>query len=219
MNPDKDIFDLIKEAVINLDEEQLINSVNSAVDKNFNPQSIIEKGLAQGLQIVGENFEKRELFLPEMLISSNIVNKALDILNPLLLNKSDFSFQGKVLIGTARGDIHDIGKNIVVALLKAARFEVYDLGVNVIPEEFVKNAIDFKPDIIGISALISPAASGVNETIALIKDHKINSKIIIGGAAITQETADSFGADAYGSDAWAGIEKMRKLMKEVQNET
>jgi len=213
MIDEKKILGSIKQALLDLDEQMVLKEINDALDNSVPANDIIGESVAPGLQTIGLKFEKREIYLPELIISGVIVNKAFDLLKPYLLKSENSGEAGKILIGTVSGDVHDIGKNIVSTLLSAAGFDVLDLGIDVPNEEFIRNAIDFKADIVAISALISASVSSAHETILALKDKNIKAKIIVGGAAFTQETADGFGADAYGYDAWDGVEKVKNLLK------
>jgi len=211
--PEEKVFDRIMEEVIALNEEGVVQETEGALKQGFLPKDIISKGLVKGMEIIGNKFENRELFLPELVLSAKVMESVYNLLKPYLAEQ-DFKNSGKVLLGTAYGDVHDIGKNIFGAVLQGDGFQVYDLGVDVMPDEFLKKAKELQPDVIGISALISTAVSGINETIMILKDNEIPAKIAVGGAALTLESAKKIGADVYGKDAWEGLKIIRKLIKE-----
>jgi|TARA_B100000315_G_scaffold255455_1_gene298869 5-methyltetrahydrofolate--homocysteine methyltransferase len=210
--PDLKLFDRLKELVVTLDANELTKAVQDAFAGGILPQDIISKGLAKGMEEIGERFEEREIFLPELLRSAKAMQSALDVLRPHLTMPGDQS-AGKIVLGTVQGDVHDIGKNIVGAVLEGNRFEVYDLGEDVSPEEFAKKAQEVKADVIGMSALISLAVSKMSETFAILKEKDIPAKVILGGAAVTQEGAEKMGADAYGKDAWEALRQIRQMRK------
>lgn len=205
-------FSQLKELIIRLDIEGVKQATQDALAQGLSPQDIISQGLAKGMEVIGEKFERREVFLPELMISATATKSALSILEPHLIKAGDKG-AGKVVVGSAQGDIHDVGKNLLSAVLQGAGFQVFDLGVDVPPDEFAKKAKEVNADVIGISALISGAVSKMAETISLLKDNNIRVKTLVGGAAITQQTAETMGADAYGKDAWEGVRKVQLLMK------
>lgn len=211
--PDEQVFNQIKELVVKLDEKGVMKAAQDALAQGFSPKDIISKGLVQGMEVVGKGFERRELFLPELVLSAKVMESAYCILKPHL-TELDVEKAGKILLGTAYGDVHDIGKNILGAVLQGDGFEVYDLGVDIPPDEFLRKVQEIQPDVVGISALISTAVSGISETIMVLKENNITAKIAVGGAAMTQESAKKIGADVYGKDAWEGLKMIRQLVKE-----
>lgn len=208
--PGPQIFDRLKELVVALDADALKKAVQEALAGGALPQEIISQGLAKGMEEIGERFEERELFLPELLLSAKAVQSALELLRPRL-NLPGNRSAGKVVLGTVQGDVHDIGKNIVGAVLEGDGFEVYDLGEDVSPDEFAKKAQEVKADVVGMSALISLAVSKMSETIAVLKERDVPARVILGGAAVTQEVAEKMGADAYGKDAWEALRQIRRM--------
>jgi len=148
-------------------------------------------------------------------MAGDAIKECMDILKPLLEGTENFK-TGKVLIGTAEGDIHDIGKNIVVALLQGQGYEVRDIGVDVPPKRFIEEAKMFKPDIIGMSGLLTVTISKINETISDLKKAQIKSKIFIGGGIMSEETCKMVGADDWTKDGWDGVLKINKLIKQEE---
>lgn len=205
----------VSAALVELDEDRLLSGVKSALAGDVDPNEVLNRGLVAGLDEIGQQFEERVIFLPELLVAADIANKAFDLVLPHVQKKMRGQGQGKVVMGTVRGDVHDIGKNIVVSLLKATGFEVTDLGIDVDPEAFPTTATAIKADVVGLSALISSAASAMHEAIVLLRQECPGVKIIVGGAATTETAAASWGADAHARDAWAGVEKIRKLTRKV----
>ena len=203
------LFTSIQEQVLALDEQAVLETIEEALSRGVNPADIIAKGLSAGLEIVGEKFEKGDFFLPELMLSGNIMKNAIDKLRPHMVAGDRIS-SGKVLLGTVEGDIHYIGKNIFSAVVEGDGYEVYDLGVDVPPSVFLDKAREIEPDVIGMSALISMAVSKMAETIFLLRDHGVQSKVVVGGAALTKENAQTIGADEYAFDAWQGLRIVRK---------
>jgi len=206
-------YSAMKQAVIEGDEETTIQLVREALEQSVNPVDIVTSGLQAGLIIVGDKFSSGEFFIPEMLFAARAVTKSLDVLRPHL-SASDTITIGRVIIGTAAGDIHDIGKNLVSMFLESAGFEVIDLGTNVPADRFVTAVKEHNPDILGISALITTTMPGMQITIQALESagirHKV--KVVVGGAPVTQRFADLIGADEYATDAGAAMELCRRLV-------
>lgn len=209
---DAQVFDELKESIISLDGKRVSKATQDALDQGFLPQEIISRGLAKGLEEIGEGFEQRKYFLPELIGSAVAMKSAFAILRTRLAD-TGVKAAGKVVIGSVEGDIHDIGKNILGAMLEGAGFQVYDVGVDVPAEDFVKKAREVEPDVIGLSALLSIAISKMAETVMILKENDIKAKVIVGGAAVTQQGAEALGADAYGKDAWEGVRLIQELVK------
>lgn len=206
---------LLEDISLNLQKgraKPLLALVNQAVDEGLSADTILNDGLLQAMSIVGEKFKNNEVFVPEVLRSARALNQALDIIKPLLTS-SGTKPVGKAVIGTVKGDQHDIGKNLVGMMLVGAGFEVIDLGANVEAETFVDNVREHKPQILGLSALLTTTmeqqknvidaliASGLRDTV----------KVMVGGAPVTQEFADKIGADAYTPDAGSAAQTAKEL--------
>ena len=177
--------------------------VQEAIDAGENPNAILDEGMVAAMGSIGVKFQANEVFVPEMLIAAKTMKKGVEVLRPHLASGS-LGKQGKYIIGTVAGDLHDIGKNLVALMIESAGFEVIDLGVDVPAEKFVE-ALGEHPDckIVGASALLTTTMEAMKNTITAIHDggYKGKVKIMVGGAPITQEFADQIGADAYASDA------------------
>ncbi len=189
--------------------------VQQAVDEGYDPRVILNDGLLSGMSVVGGRFKREEIFVPDVLISARAMNVGLAILEPLLVEVGNESV-GKVVLGTVKGDLHDIGKNLVAMMFKGAGFEVVDLGVDVTAETFVEKAEEVGADVIGMSALLSTTMGNMKETIELLKEKGLREKyiVMIGGAPITQEFADEIGADYYTPDAASAAETAKKCVLE-----
>lgn len=210
---DQALFDRLRDLVVELKADETRAAAEEALERGVSPQDIISLGLSKGMEIVGERFERREYFLPELMFSARVMKSVLELLRPLLAQGADESAT-KIVLGTVQGDMHYIGKNIVGAVLEGDGYTVFDLGEDVPPEEFVKKAVEVDADVVGISALISVAVSKMAETIAVLKENNVSARIIVGGAAVTGGSAENLGADAYGADAWAALRQVRRLIKE-----
>jgi len=184
----------------------VLELTQTALDNNFSPKEIISDGLTAGMEIVGEKFNAKEYFVPDMLASAEAVSEAMDILKPLL-EKSDASNKGLFAIATVKGDIHDIGKNIVSILLKGAGYEVDDLGIDVPTEDIVEYVRTNKPGYLGLSALLTTTMLVMGDVIEALKEANLRDsvKVLVGGAAVSEEFAQKIGADAYCPDGFAAV--------------
>jgi len=188
-----------------------------AVEENMDPLIIINETLVPAIELVGEKFSKKEYFLPDLMRSASAMKNAIEIFEKEIKTKGiERKTMGKVIIGTVKGDIHEIGKSIVSSLLTAKGFEVVDLGVDVDSETFIKNVINEKADILGMSALLPitmPYQGKVIEDLKL-KNLRNKVKVMVGGSPVTQEHADRIGADGYADNAVSAVKLAEKLMQE-----
>jgi len=179
------------------------------------PEIIVEKGLVPGMAIVGEQFKKNEIFVPEMLVAARAMKEALKLLEPLLA-AAGIKPQYTVVVGTVQGDLHDIGKNLIAMMWKGAGFAVIDLGTNVSPARYLAAAQEHKAHIVGLSALLTTTMPAMKETVNILKAANLPyTKVMIGGAPITQAFADKIGADGYAADAGTAVDMAMKLVGEV----
>lgn len=187
--------------------------VVQALEKNIKPADILNKGLIAGMDIVGEKFKNNEFYIPEVLVAARAMKSGMEVLKPALA-KSGASPKGKFAIGTVKGDLHDIGKNLVAMMIEGAGFEVIDLGVDVSPEKFTNVAKEKAVDVIGLSALLTTTMLAMKTTIDAFKTAGLRNrvKIVIGGAPITQSYADEIGADGYAADAASAVDKVKELL-------
>lgn len=190
----------------------VLELTQSALDANLPPDSIITNGLTSGMQVVGQKFATKEYFIPDMLASAEAVGAAMDILKPHL-EASNVSTKGKFAIVTVKGDIHDIGKNIVAILLKGAGYEVIDLGIDIPTEKIVDYVKQEKPDFLGLSALLTTTMVVMKEVIDALNEAGVRDtvKVFIGGAAVSEEYAGEIGADAYCIDGFDAVKKLDAL--------
>jgi len=206
---------LIKEAaksIIDADKAKAKELAKSAIAAGMDPLEVIDEGFSVGIAKVGDLFGRGELFLPELILSAEAMKVATDILSASLPQGA--KKRGKVVMGTAQGDIHDIGKSMVVSFLQANGFEVYDVGRDVETQKFIDKAQEVDADIIGMSALLTTTMSGQKTLIEELKKAGLRDrfKVMVGGAPATQRWADRIGADAYGVDAADAAEKAMKLL-------
>ena len=206
----------IKDAVIKGKTKEIGSLVQTALDAGFDPQSIIDNYLIEAMKEVGARFEANKIFVPEMMISARTMQNGLAVIEPLI-SESDKQIEklGTVLIGTVLGDLHDIGKNLVVLMLESSGFNVIDIGVNVQVETFVEKAKALNADIVGISSLLTTGDANMKTTVTALKNSGLPEKVkvICGGAAVVEERAlDHWGADGYAQDAASAGRVIRNLM-------
>ncbi len=176
------------------------------------PQAVVEEGLVPGMAIVGEQFRRNEIFVPEMLIAARAMKEALKILEPLLV-AAGIKPKYTAVIGTAQGDLHDIGKNLVAMMWRGANFNVVDLGTNVSADRYVAAAREHQAHLVGISALLTTTMPAMKEAVVALKAAGLaDTKVVIGGAPVTQEFADEIGADGFAADAGSAVELARRLV-------
>ena len=187
--------------------------VKKALEEGLSAQEVLAKGLLAGMDKVGKDFKAGDLFIPEVLMCAKAMHAGLDILKPLLVG-SGTELQGKVVIGTVAGDLHDIGKNLVRMMLEGAGFEIIDLGVSVSPEKFIEAVKANRAQLIGMSALLTTTMPAMKLTIEGLKKAGIreNVKVLVGGAPVTASFAESIGADAYAPDAASAVDVARELI-------
>ncbi|MBN2223735.1 MAG: corrinoid protein [Deltaproteobacteria bacterium] len=208
-----EILDSITQAVIDMRFEDTGTLTRDALGAGVGAVEIINGALLPALDRVGILFREGDYFLPDVLMSVKAYHNSFEILEPLL-KEGDYKARGKIMIGTVFGDIHDIGKNILSALLLGNGFEVIDVGVDVKPEIFLTRAKQDMPDIIGMSALLTTTMPSMKDTIDVFVEAGLREKFkfIIGGAPLNQKFADEIGADGYGEDAQSGVELVKRLM-------
>ena len=203
----------ISEAIVQLKWDEIAALTNEVLEAGVPALEILNQGLVPGMSVVGTKFRNGEIFLPEVLLSARTMKTALEILTPIL-SQQDTPSIGRVAIGTVKGDIHDIGKNIVVSMLEGNGFKVMDIGVDIAPQRFVEVVRDNNLQILGLSALLTSTMPMMEETIKALEKAGLGQKVkvIVGGAPVTQAYADQIGADGYGTDAVAAVEKVRSLI-------
>ena len=208
-----EVYGKMSETLIAGDIEEIKKLTQQALDSGSAAGEILNKGLLPGMDIVGQRFKACEMFIPEVLRSAKTMHASMEILRPLL-SDSDAAGSGTVVIGTVEGDLHDIGKNLVAMMLEGAGFKIVDLGTDVKPQQFLDAAKEHKPKILGMSALLTTTMPKMGETVNALKEAGIRDqiKVMAGGAPVTQDFVDEIGADAYGSNATAAVEKAKSLV-------
>ncbi len=204
---------ILNEAIVSGDWDSAAELTRQAVESGADPRKIIDEELRPAMVVVGERFSSGQYFLPDMLMAARAMNNALDVLQPLLAGGESTRI-GKVVIGTVRGDVHDIGKNMVCMLLKGTGFDVVDVGTDVSEERFIEEVRKHNPDILGLSALLTTTMPLLGSTIKALNEAGLRSavKVVVGGAPVSQQFADLIGADGYGDDAGGAVSLCRRLV-------
>lgn len=175
-------------------------AVEQALGEGMEPGTILNEGLLSGMSVIGARFKKNEVYVPEVLIAARAMKAGMEILQPRLAS-AGVEPKGTAVIGTVKGDLHDIGKNLVCMMLEGGGFKVIDIGIDVDPAKFVEEAKANEADVIGISALLTTTMTNMKAVVDAVKESDINAKVIIGGAPVTQAYCDEIGADGYAADA------------------
>ena len=217
MEPERkeEILKKLAEAVVEFDEDMAKEFSQIAVDEGLNAFEAIMHGLAAGMETVGDLYDQQEYFVPELLMAADALYVGLDILKPHI-RKEDVKSMGQVVIGTVQGDVHDIGKNIIKLMFEVGGFEVHDLGRDVPLEKFVEEQLKTDAEIVAMSAMMTTTMTGMKKVIEMIKEKNPNVAIMLGGAPVTQDTADLFGADGYAESAGNAVQEAIKMISSLR---
>jgi len=207
-----DYADLAK-SVIEGQKDMVRDQVTRLIEAGKSPMEIVNEGLISGMNVVGVRFKEGDMYVPEVLMAAKCMASGLELVKPLI-SAADQKSKGKILIGTVKGDLHDIGKNLVGMLIESGGLEVINMGVDVSAEDFIDAIIEHEPDIVALSALLTTTMPSMQDVIDLLEEEELRDKVkvIIGGAPISQEYADTIGADGYASDAGSAVELCKKLL-------
>lgn len=208
-----EILDRIKTAVVDRKRDEIQGLVNQAVAEGIPAEAVVNEALIAAMDVVGRRFSSGEIFVPEMLVSALTMKMGLEIVKPLLVGSGETS-RGTILMGTVKGDLHDIGKNIVIMMLEGAGFKVVDLGVDATVEKVVNTVEELKPEIVGLSALLTTTMPEMQNVIQELQGRGLRDKVkvIVGGAPVDAKFAEKIGADGYGRDATEAVELARRLV-------
>jgi 5-methyltetrahydrofolate--homocysteine methyltransferase len=193
--------------------QKVASLAKQLLEAGVSPQKILREGLITGMSVVGEKMRDGEMYLPEVFQAAGAMQAALKLLTPHLL-KEGVPSRGRILMGTVKGDMHDIGKNLVGIMLQGAGYEIVDIGLSVTPEKFVEAIVEHRPAILGLSAMLTTTMLNMKTTVDAISTAGLRSKvkIVIGGAPVNQKFADEIGADGYARDAVLAVDKVRQLL-------
>lgn len=203
----------LAQAILEGKRNDAVELTQKLVDAGVSPKQILDEGLIAGMSVAGEKFKSGEYFVPEILVAARAMKASMEILRPLLV-ATDVQPIGTMVIGTVRGDLHDIGKNLVAMMVEGAGFRVVDLGVDVTADKFVEAAKQHNAQIVGLSALLTTTMTYIPEVIKAFDAEGLRPqvKVIVGGAPVTQEWADQIGADGYAPDAATAVDKCKELL-------
>ena len=210
-------YEELGDSVIAGDEDKVKEGVNTLLRMGDSPVKIISEGLIPSMSIVGQKMKAGEMFIPEVLASANALNKGMEILKPLIVGEELLKiYAGKVVIGTVEGDVHSIGKSIVSTVLESGGFVVLDIGVDVSADKFTEVVEKERPDILGLSSLMTMTAPRMGDVIEALKRSNLRDKVrvMVGGAPITQDFANSIGADGYAPDAVSTLDEAKQLLRQ-----
>ena len=213
MTAKDEILKGLAEAVVEGDPSKCVELANKALENNIDAYEAVINGCAHGMSIVSDKYEKREMFVPEILLSARAMQGAVDVLKPYI-KADEIEESGRVAIGVVLGDIHDIGKNLVKLLLETAGLTVFDLGKDVLPEDFQDKIKEERVELVALSALMTTSMMEMKEDVKLFKEEFPEVKIMVGGAPVTQEFCDSIGADGYADNASEAIRVAQRLLSE-----
>ena len=211
-----EILTQLKEGVVNLDEDGVKQTALEALESGIDAYDAIMNGLAAGMEKVGELYDKQEYFVPEMLVAADALYAGLEILRPHVAKDESGGRKGQVVIGTVQGDVHDIGKNLVKMMFEIGGFTVHDLGRDVPLEKFVEEQIKTDADIVALSAMMTTTMMGMKKVVQMIKEKNPNVSIMLGGAPLTKEIADLFGADGYAGSAGNALQEAIKMIGQLR---
>jgi 5-methyltetrahydrofolate--homocysteine methyltransferase len=208
-----DILEQISTAVIEGNLDDIVDLTEDALNEDLSAQEILDNGLMAGMDYVGAEFKAGNMFVPEVLRSAKAMQNSMNIIRPLLV-ESGVRMVGKVVVGTVKGDLHDIGKNLVGMMCEGAGFEVKDLGKDVEPDAFLEAVKEFEPDVVGMSALLTTTMRSMEHTIRALEEAGLRDKVkvMIGGAPVTQAFADQIGADGYASNAASAADLAKRFV-------
>lgn len=208
-----DVLGQIAESLMKGKANDVKEMVQKVLDDGVEPAKVLNEGLLAGMSVIGARFKKNEVYVPEVLIAARAMKAGMEILQPKLV-ASGVEPKGTAVVGTVKGDLHDIGKNLVCMMLEGAGFKVVDVGIDVDPEKFVQAAIEHKAQIVGVSALLTTTMTNMKAVVEAVKASEVakTSKVMIGGAPVTQSFADEIGADGYAADAASAADLALSLL-------
>ncbi|MDQ7781413.1 MAG: corrinoid protein [Desulfomonilaceae bacterium] len=214
----KEILDNLSEGVVEYEEDRVVEYATAALEEGLDPFDAIMNGLAAGMEIVGDLYDRQEYFVPEILMCADALYKGLDILKPHLKKDSNGAGKpkGQVVIGTVQGDVHDIGKNLIKMMFDVGGFTVHDLGRDVPLEKFAEEQLRTDSEIVALSAMMTTTMMGMKKVIAMIKEKNPDVAIMLGGAPVTKDVAKLFGADGYAESAGNAVQEAIKMIGQLR---
>ena len=215
----KEILQGLRQALIDYEEDKVAEWANTVLDEGVDPFTAMMDGLAEGMMEVGELYNKKEYFVPELLFCSDALYVGLDILKPAIkASGRESEAKGSIVLGVVEGDVHDIGKNLIKVMFEVAGWTVYDLGKDVPLEKFLEEQLKTDCDIVGLSALMTTSMVAMQEIVKKLKERNPNVRIMLGGAPITEGIVDKYGADGYAKSAGTAVDEAMRLIKMLKKE-
>ena len=207
------VLDEIKAATIACNMDNTVAGIDQALSEGMSPGDIIQNGLIEAMGVVGEKFKTNEIYVPEMLIAARAMKAGLAKLKPLMV-EGDVETLATVVLGTVKGDLHDIGKNLVGIMMEGAGMQVYDVGVDISPEKFVEAVKENKPQFVGMSALLTTTMPAMKETLEALEEAGVRGdvKVLVGGAPVTQKFAEDIGADGFAENAAEVVDRIKAML-------
>ncbi len=213
----EELLKTLSDGVVNMDEATVKEAAQRVLDEGLDAYDAIMNGLAAGMEIVGDLYDKHEYFVPELLIAADALYAGLDILKPhVKMEDTDQKPKGQVVIGTVEGDVHDIGKNLIKMMFEVAGFTVHDLGRDVPLEKFAEEQMRTDSEIVALSAMMTTTMMGMKKAVQMIKEKNPDVAIMLGGAPVTKKTADLFGADGYAESAGNAVQEAIKMISQLR---
>jgi len=213
----QELLKQLSDSVVNFEEDKVVEAAKKVVEEDLNAYDAIMNGLAAGMVIVGELYDKHEYFVPELLMCADALYAGLDILKPHIKPEDlGENAKGQVVIGTVQGDVHDIGKNIIKMMFEVAGFTVHDLGRDVPLEKFVEEQMRTDSDIVALSAMMTTTMMGMKKVVEMIKERNPNVAIMLGGAPVTKDVTELFGADGYAESAGNAVQEAIKMISRLR---
>jgi corrinoid protein of di/trimethylamine methyltransferase len=213
----EELLKTLSDGVVNFEEEKVGETAQKVLDEGLDAYDAIMNGLAAGMEIVGELYDKHEYFVPELLMCADALYAGLDILRPhIKMEDLDQQLKGQVVIGTVQGDVHDIGKNLIKMMFEVAGFTVHDLGRDVPLEKFAEEQMRTDSDIVALSAMMTTTMMGMKKVVQMIKEKNPNVAIMLGGAPVTKDVTDLFGADGYAESAGNAVQEAIKMISRLR---
>jgi corrinoid protein of di/trimethylamine methyltransferase len=213
----EELFKTLSDGVVNFEEDKIREAAQKVVDEGLNAYDAVMNGLAAGMEIVGDLYDKHEYFVPELLMAADALYAGLDILRPhIKMEDLDQKTKGQVVIGTVQGDVHDIGKNLIKMMFEVAGFTVHDLGRDVPLEKFAEEQVRTDSEIVALSAMMTTTMMGMKKVVQMIKEKNPDVQIMLGGAPLTGDVAKLFGADGYAESAGNAVQEAIKMISQLR---
>lgn len=213
----EELFKTLSDGVVNFEEDKVREAAQKVVDEGLDAYDAVMNGLAAGMEIVGDLYDKHEYFVPELLMAADALYAGLDILRPHIKTEDlDQKMKGQVVIGTVQGDVHDIGKNLIKMMFEVAGFTVHDLGRDVPLEKFAEEQVRTDSEIVALSAMMTTTMMGMKKVVQMIKEKNPDVQIMLGGAPLTSDVAKLFGADGYAESAGNAVQEAIKMISQLR---